>query len=252
MAEYPGGKNGEGVWQKIINLMPPHRVYIEPFLGSGAIMRMKRPAERNIGADLDPRVVEKMGLWASYESDLPGGIVFYADSGRDVIERGWPAMPPFEFYVMDALEVLKAYPWRGDEFVYLDPPYVRSARRSAARIYKHEYSDDDHRALLELVIRLPCSIAISGYASALYSDALSEWRVYTFDAMTRRGKATEYVWMNYSETVKRHDYRYLGKDFRERERIKRKKNRFVGKLARMDPTERAALLWGLQESGLSD
>lgn len=51
---YPGGKNGSGVYQTIINLMPPHKVYIEPFLGAGATMRMKRPAVQNIGIDCDP------------------------------------------------------------------------------------------------------------------------------------------------------------------------------------------------------
>jgi len=50
---YPGGKNGGGAYQTLINLMPPHSVYVEPFLGSGAVMRMKRPAGVNIGLDLD-------------------------------------------------------------------------------------------------------------------------------------------------------------------------------------------------------
>ena len=40
---YPGGKRGAGVYQTIINLMPPHDVYIEPFWGGGAIKRQKRP-----------------------------------------------------------------------------------------------------------------------------------------------------------------------------------------------------------------
>lgn len=53
---YPGGKNGSGVYQAIINLMPPHRVYIEPFLGGGAIMRLKRPAIANIGVDSDDTI----------------------------------------------------------------------------------------------------------------------------------------------------------------------------------------------------
>ena len=55
---YPGGKNGSGVYQTIINLMPPHEVYIEPFLGAGAVMRLKRPAARNIGIDLDPEALD--------------------------------------------------------------------------------------------------------------------------------------------------------------------------------------------------
>jgi len=39
---YPGGKGGSGVYQKIINLIPPHDVYIETHLGGGSIMRLAR------------------------------------------------------------------------------------------------------------------------------------------------------------------------------------------------------------------
>jgi hypothetical protein len=56
---YPGGKNGAGVYQTLINRMPPHTTYIEPFLGSGAIMRLKRPAHVNIGIDRDPAVIDQ-------------------------------------------------------------------------------------------------------------------------------------------------------------------------------------------------
>jgi hypothetical protein len=54
---YPGGKNGAGVYQRIINLMPPHRVYIEPFLGGAAIMRLKRPAALNFGIDRSQQAI---------------------------------------------------------------------------------------------------------------------------------------------------------------------------------------------------
>jgi hypothetical protein len=37
--------------------MPPHPVYCEPFLGGGAVMRLKRPAPYNIGVDLDSGVI---------------------------------------------------------------------------------------------------------------------------------------------------------------------------------------------------
>lgn len=50
---YPGGKAGDGVHQRIISLMPPHEVYIEPFLGGGAILRHKKPARRRIRVDRD-------------------------------------------------------------------------------------------------------------------------------------------------------------------------------------------------------
>jgi DNA adenine methylase len=50
---YPGGKGGAGVYQTIINGMPRHEVYVEPFLGGGAVMAAKRPACLNIGVDLN-------------------------------------------------------------------------------------------------------------------------------------------------------------------------------------------------------
>jgi len=45
---WAGGKAGAGVYQKLINLIPPHRTYIETHLGGGAIMRYKLPAKTNM------------------------------------------------------------------------------------------------------------------------------------------------------------------------------------------------------------
>jgi hypothetical protein len=45
-----------------------------------------------------------------------------------------------------------------------------------------------------------------------------------------------------------HDYRYLGEDFRERERIKRKKQRWVNRLHTMPTLERRALLNAITEA----
>lgn len=56
--EYPGGKGN--LYQQIINMIPPHRVYIETHLGGGAIMRHKRPARQNIGIDLDRDALEQV------------------------------------------------------------------------------------------------------------------------------------------------------------------------------------------------
>ena len=47
-----------------------------------------------------------------------------------------------------------------------------------------------------------------------------------------------------------HDYAYLGDNYRERERIKRKKTRWVAKLRGMDELERRAILWAIRESGV--
>lgn len=53
--------------------------------------------------------------------------------------------------------------------------------------------------------------------------------------------------MNFAE----HDYRYLGRNFRERERIKRKKQRWVPRLENMPRLERQALLSAIADSGIA-
>jgi hypothetical protein len=109
-------------------------------------------------------------------------------------------------------------------------------------------NDVQHRRLLQILKALPCSIAISGYASALYQQELSDWRLVTFDAITRgHTMRTECVWMNYPEPNQLHDYSFLGADYRQRERIKRKKARWVSRLASLPTQERYCLLSAMEE-----
>jgi len=58
---YPGGKGGAGVYQTIINNIPPHDTYIETHLGGGNILERKRPAARSVGIDLDPGEPAELG-----------------------------------------------------------------------------------------------------------------------------------------------------------------------------------------------
>lgn len=217
---YPGAKNI--LSRVIINQIPPHRVYVEPFLGSGVIMQTKLPAWANIGIDRNPLMVAEAQL---YMSALPAGVALEADS------IAW----------------LKAYQFQGDEFVYGDPPYVRSARRSGRDIYAFEMTDDDHVALLDVLCSLPCPVMLSGYASELYDSRLSGWRRLEVDVMGHVGMNTEVLWMNYPEPIELHDYRFLGDNRTDRQRIKRKKERWLAKLRSMPVLERRAILWALSE-----
>lgn len=88
---YPGGKNGSGVYQTIINLIPPHRTYVEAFLGAGAIMRRKRPGDISIGIDADPLALSKFPL---------------------------DAVPNLQLLVTDAIDWLRYNRFNRDTFVY--------------------------------------------------------------------------------------------------------------------------------------
>lgn len=52
---YYGGKTGAA--PRIVDLFPPHRVYIEPYLGSGAALFAKPPVQHEIVNDIDDGVV---------------------------------------------------------------------------------------------------------------------------------------------------------------------------------------------------
>ena len=226
---YPGGKAGAGVYQQIINQIPPHRVYIEPFLGGGAVMLHKKPAIVSIGIDSDTAVVSS---WSSKLANI-----------------GDVDQPGASFICGDAISFLSSYDWKGDEFVYCDPPYLFETRSCKRPIYSSEFGMvEQHQDLLAVLQSLPCCVAISGYQSSLYSKVLHQWRTISYQTRTRGGRTVrEFLWMNYPTPLELHDYRYLGNNFRERERIKRIKTRWLARLDRMDDLERYAMLSSIGE-----
>jgi hypothetical protein len=240
---YRGGKAGAGVYQKLINLMPPHTVYIEPFLGHGAVLLRKRPARLTIGLDLDAQAVQEVRTRLQHRQRKDPCSVDVPDDAADIAVGA----ALYRVLVGDALAFLRAYPFCGDELVYCDPPYVRSTRRTRTRAYRYEMDDSQHEALLALLKSLPCAAMVSGYRSALYDQMLGDWRRIEFQAMTRRGLATEVVWMNYAQPTDLHEYTHLGQTFRERERQKRQQTRWVKKVAAKPLLEQKALLAGLLE-----
>lgn len=216
MAEsYPGGKGGAGTYQKIINNMPPHKTYIEAFVGGGSVFKKKRSSDTTILIDADSSVIAE---WNN--SGLPAAVNTVCG---------------------DAISFLKNYQWQGDELVYCDPPYVLSSR-TGGELYDHEFTDEQHIELLDVLNQLPCNVMISGYHSKLYATRLKHWHLTTFGSMTRRGMALEHLWCNFPPPMELHDYRYLGDDYRERERIKKKVTRWTAKLETMPKLERQAIM----------
>jgi len=262
---YPGGKGSH--YQKIINLIPPHSVYIETHLGSGAIMRHKRPAALSIGLDVNygvlhetaGNIVKTSDTAVSPHSTMGAPIVECGDNyRRPSLKTAMLAdiatnddMVQHMFICQDAATFLGSYPFTGNEFVYCDPPYLMETRRSQRSLYEFEYSEQDHLNLLAVLKTITCPVAISGYWSEMYADTLGLWHTYTYEARTRGGSmATEWLWMNYAPPTVLHDYSHLGNSFRERERIKRKKARWVNRLQKTEGLERQAILWAIQEAGL--
>lgn len=216
---YPGGKEGAGTLQRIVRVLEgiPHALYVEAFIGGGACLRHKRPALYSMGIDDDQNVIERWERfdWPGLELINACGIEWLAGS------IGWLT---------------------ADTLIYLDPPYMLSTR-SPKRLYRRNLTDAEHGQLLDLANAAPCSIAISGYDHPLYREKLAGWNHDEWDSMTRGGIRREHLWWKSAATATSGvATRSAGRDYRERERIKRKTNRWVGKFAKLPAEERTAIL----------
>jgi site-specific DNA-adenine methylase len=211
MSNYFGSKATSGLCQPIIAMMPPHDTYIESHLGGGAIMKRKPPALHNIGIDIDPKPL------ADFDCDYPIRKV-----------NGC------------AHRFLAEYCYLGRELVYSDPPYLNHTRTSGRR-YRFDYEEQDHIELLELLKTLPCNVILSGYPSALYDDLLTDWRSLELQVMNQGGVRTEKLWFNF--TVDRvHWASHAGRNFTDRQRIKRKAASWGRRYQALPRAERLAVL----------
>ena len=214
MGSWFGSKATSGLCQPIIALMPPHDTYIETHLGGGAIMQRKPAARHNIGIDRDRRALER------FACDYP-------------VEKIHGCAHQF----------LATYPFTGRELVYSDPPYL-TATRSSSRRYRYDYTERDHLELLERLQQLPCPVILSGYPAALYDERLAGWRTLELQVMNQAGVPTEKLWFNF--TPQRLFWAsFAGKNFTDRQRIKRKADNWAQRYQAMPPAERLAVLAAL-------
>lgn len=210
---YLGSKAASGAYQAIISQMPPHDTYIETHLGSGAIFKAKQPSSSSIGIDIDPDPI------ASFVKPYPASLIN-----------------------MDCVNYLNCFDFNaaGRVLVYSDPPYLHITRASKSR-YRFEYTDDDHVRLLECLKSIPASVIISGYPSQLYDELLGDWRSLEFQVMTRGGPRTEKLWMNY-DCEKNHWASFAGLNYIDRQRIKRKAERWAANYQKLPAGEQLSIL----------
>ncbi|WP_240635977.1 DNA adenine methylase [Caldimonas tepidiphila] len=103
----------------------------------------------------------------------------------------------------DAIEVIQQQDSRETLF-YVDPPYPHSTRSSIQvsshndTAYRHEMTDDDHRALAATLRSCSGMVVLSGYACDLYDlELFLDWERFERRAMADGGQQrTEVVWLN--------------------------------------------------------
>ena len=257
---YPGSKWSIADW--IISHFPEgyeKMVYLEPFIGSGAVFFNKKPGAVETVNDLDGNIVNLFRVlreqpeelkrvlaltpYSREEYDLSfepcdeplekarrymvkttqaigakmagqskcgwrnhkqmriggtackwGGITESIDAAAARLRGDTTHLVQIEH--MDALRLIERYD-SADVLMYLDPPYVRSARRSGA-LYAHEMDEHGQIKLLSIIRQSRAKIIISGYENDLYNAALSGWHKNSTMCQTTSTKmAEETIWMNY-------------------------------------------------------
>lgn len=226
---YYGGKTRLAPW--IVSMLPAHRVYVEPFAGSLAVLMDKPPARFEVVNDLDGALVCFWRVLRDKPAELeracaltPHARSEYTtaldDPAMDDVERarrfwvrisqsfnqtpsritGWSistargapevrsqlsTLGRFAGVAMrlrdvsiecaPAIEVITRTSWVADALVYCDPPYVFASRATTSGAYAHEMSNDDHRALAEVLRTHPGTVVLSGYPSDLYGELYGDW-----------------------------------------------------------------------------
>ena len=83
-----------------------------------------------------------------------------------------------------------------DTLFYVDPPYLHETRETTNG-YNHEMSNDEHGEMIARLCDVEGKVMLSGYASDMYSDLLSDWRCVSWSANADGArKRTECLWLN--------------------------------------------------------
>ncbi|MFY3289122.1 DNA adenine methylase [Achromobacter xylosoxidans] len=260
LIRYHGGKWRLAPW--ILQHLPPHRCYVEPFGGAAGVLLQKPRAYAEVYNDLDgdivnlfrvlrdpvasARLIEIICLTPYARDEFEGAYEAHPDpverARRTIIRASmgfgsagatkgatgfridtrrrygtaqqlWAEYPETLGPVIrrlsgvmienrPGLEVVRQHD-SPDTLFFVDPPYLHGTRYADAnrgRYYAHEMTDQDHGDLLEVLRGVQGMVALTGYPSALYDDALAGWATATttarISAARGAGVRTECLWLN--------------------------------------------------------
>lgn len=255
---YFGSKNSPQVARWIVENLPEHDRYCEPFGGSGAILLNKRKCQEEIYSDIyEPawffmrclrsvpdQLINKINyLLTCNNSDYDGDRREFTDEVPSASHRLTVEAAEFYLYChyswngggtnwssgfstsakdpepdhlieasdrlqnvtilqQDAFKTIREFPSDERSFIYVDPPYLPSARKSkddrkkdvansmSRRRYAHEMTIDQHIELAELLQNR--SAIVSGYDSHLYNELYKGWEKKSI----KHANDTEVIWIS--------------------------------------------------------
>ncbi|MFA5670505.1 MAG: hypothetical protein WC967_14795 [Balneolaceae bacterium] len=223
---YRGNKAFPKQYMEIINIMPPHYNYIELCCGSSGVYRHKKLSDESLLVDIDKEVI-------------------------DILKKqNYPKTRLSRQNAIRTLQLITVPFYNEPTLIYLDPPYPKNSRSEQKDIYKYEMTDQQHIELLKELNRvseLGVMIVISTYDNPIYQEHLKGWNKHSYKTSIHGKVKIETLYFNYPLPTELHDYRYLGKDCWDRQRINRKVSRKVASILKMPDLERKKFLQELNE-----
>lgn len=218
---YPGNKSLPNLLPHILGLIPIHSTYFELFAGSAQVLLAKAPAKHSAVVDIDDFQISQLSI-----TTPPGTTVINSCAIKWLEDNASAA---------------------ADVFVYADPPYIISTRLSQSSIYNHEMSDADHFRFLAAARAFKGKMIISHYKCAAYDSALPTWNCRTVKVSCSGIIATEALYYNFPENLMRAQPFKAGIDKTDRQRIKRKAERWFNNFCKLPVYEQQALLKRIKE-----
>lgn len=233
--KYPGAKNRIAKW--IVEHIPKHKVYCEPFFGSGAIdddvynfFKVLRTEPSKLAEAIKLTPYSRTEYEFAYRSDTLDDVErarLFAikcwqgfgcgNKYKNGFRRGIGATSPNpakawgELYetLIEGAERLKnvqiehkdaidlIQSLRGKETFIYVDPPYLLSTRKT-NLYNHELDDKYHVKLLKVLCDSDCKVMISGYDNDLYNSYLHDWNKLSKNTTAECSvKRTETIWMNY-------------------------------------------------------
>lgn len=208
--KYPGSKKRVAPW--IIQNMPRHKVYLEPYFGGGAVFFQKQRSRIETINDLSEDVYNYFFVLRECPEELIRKIHLTTFS-RSEYERCYE-------YTEDSVERARRFAVRCCQGFGCSNKYKngwRNSKSGASPITTNFWKDFPEtlyqaserlkeaqiecRPAVELIrLKHKGSVMISGYDNEMYNEILRGWNVSTCQTIAENSQPrTEKIWMNYYE-----------------------------------------------------
>lgn len=251
---YTGNKLIYGVYHKIINEIPQHNTYYELFAGGGAIGKLlirsiQDHTVKYIFNDIDKKVTDEyfyqeiqplITVSAETQSLMSVGSTNPEIQSKMIVSAN--RIRIFNRTALDIIQTELSVRAQNNNFVFLDPPYLHSTRPNQINLYRYEMTDKDHIQLLTAVRTCKAKIMIIHPRCELYDTTLQDWRQIDVKLRYSTKTSEECIYMNYDKPKILQCDKFLGSDCWDRQRIKRKGERFIKKFLNLPALERKYIM----------